>query len=256
MKLLIIGKDGQVSTELLRRGQAHDITALGLDVVDLTRPQTGATAIEGWEGDAIINAAAYTAVDKAEEDVETARLINATGPALMAKAAAAKNIPFLHISTDYVFPGGGETPWEETDATGPLGIYGLTKLEGEQAVAAAGGPHATLRTSWVFSAHGNNFVKTMLRLGAERDALNIVNDQIGGPTAAADIADALLTIAGSLCKKAPATDGLFHFSGGPDTSWEGFAREIFTQSGTQRKRLWHPDQPITPHRPHARLIRG
>ena len=232
MKLLVIGKDGQVSTELLRRGASHEITALGLDVVDLTRPETGAKAIAAFEGDAILNAAAYTAVDKAETDTEIARAINATGPKLMAEAAAKKGIPFLHISTDYVFPGGGETPWVETDATGPLGAYGQTKLEGEEAVAAAGGPHATLRTSWVFSAHGQNFVKTMLRLGAERDSLSIVNDQIGGPTPAADIADALLTIAEAFTR-GTGTSGLFHFSGAPDTSWEGFAREIFAQSGTQ-----------------------
>ena len=232
MRLLVIGRDGQVSNELLARAGAHEITALGLDVVDLTKPETGAAAIRAFDGDAVINAAAYTAVDKAEADEEIAHLINAEGPRVMAEAAAEKGLPFLHISTDYVFPGGGETPWVETDATGPLGAYGRTKLGGEAGVIAAGGPHAILRTSWVFSAHGANFVKTMLRLGAERDALNIVNDQIGGPTAAGDIADALLTIAEAYGRGA-GVDGLFHFSGAPDISWEGFAREIFAMSGTE-----------------------
>jgi dTDP-4-dehydrorhamnose reductase len=232
MRLLVIGRDGQVSTELLARAGEHEMTALGLDVVDLTKPETGAAAIRDWDGDAVINAAAYTAVDKAEEDEDIAHLINAEGPRVMAEAAAAKGLPFLHISTDYVFPGGGETPWVETDPTGPLGAYGRTKLAGEEGVAGAGGAHAILRTSWVFSAHGNNFVKTMLRLGRERDALRIVKDQIGGPTAAGDIAEALLRMAEAY-GAGIGTDGVFHFSGGPDVSWEEFAREIFAQSGIE-----------------------
>jgi dTDP-4-dehydrorhamnose reductase len=150
----------------------------------------------------------------------------------MAKAAAKRALPFLHISTDYVFGGTGTTPWCEDDPTGPLGVYGASKLAGEKGVHAAGGPHAILRTSWVVSAHGNNFVRTMLRLGAERDALNIVADQIGGPTCARDIAAALMDMARQLVDD-PSKSGIYHFAGTPDTSWADFAREIFQQANLE-----------------------
>lgn len=140
----------------------------------------------------MINTAAYTAVDAAESDRETAHLVNAAAPGAMAEAAARRGIPFLHVSTDYVFDGTGTRSWREDDPTAPLGAYGASKLDGEGLIAAAAGPHVILRTSWVFSAHGRNFVKTMLRLGAELDSLSVVADQRGGPTAAADIAGALL----------------------------------------------------------------
>jgi dTDP-4-dehydrorhamnose reductase len=136
----------------------------------------------------------------------------------------------VHVSTDYVFDGSGERPWRPDDPVGPLGAYGRTKLAGERAVAAAGGPHAILRTSWVFSAHGTNFVKTMLRLGAERPALRIVADQIGGPTPASAIAAACHRIAGALAQQ-PDLSGIYHFAGAPDTSWAGFARAIFAEAG-------------------------
>ena len=233
-KLLIIGKDGQLSTELARqafdREEISTVTQLGLDQVDLTRPESGAEAVHNWEADVVINATAYTAVDRAEEDHALARLINVEGPRLMAEAAAQKSVPFLHVSTDYVFDGSGENRWREDDATGPLGVYGATKLAGEEAVTAAGGTHAIMRTSWVFSAHGANFVKTMLRLGAERDALNIVDDQIGGPTAAGDIAATLLHMAEAYVTGTPES-GVFHYAGSPDASWADFAREIFAQAG-------------------------
>ncbi len=227
MKILVFGKNGQVATELQRQA---DVIALGRDQADLTDPAACAAAIEASDADAVINAAAYTAVDKAETDVDTARLVNGAAPTAMAAAAAAKGIPFVHISTDYVFDGSGDTPWTVDAPTGPLGVYGQTKLEGEDGVRAAGGQFAILRTSWVFSAYGNNFVKTMLRLGAERDRLTIVSDQIGGPTSAADIAAACLTMARMLAEGQGAA-GTYHFSGGPDVSWADFAREIFAQSG-------------------------
>ena len=148
----------------------------------------------------------------------------------MAQACADLNIPMVQISTDYVFNGAGDAPFAPADPTAPLGVYGWTKLAGEQGVIASGAPYAILRTSWVFSAHGANFVKTMLRLGAERDALSIVADQIGGPTCARDIAGAVLEIARQL-KDDPSKSGTYHFSGGPDVSWANFAREIFKQSG-------------------------
>ena len=148
----------------------------------------------------------------------------------MARAAAARGLPFLHISTDYVFDGSGTQAWGVKDTTAPINAYGRTKLLGEQGINAAGGQYAILRTSWVFSAHGANFVKTMLRLGRERDALNIVNDQIGGPTAAADIAATLLTMAAAL-QGGKAQSGVYQYSGAPDVSWEDFAKEIFAQAG-------------------------
>ncbi|MCH2094015.1 MAG: dTDP-4-dehydrorhamnose reductase [Rhodobacteraceae bacterium] len=226
MKLLVFGKTGQVATELQRQA---DVTAVGRDQADLTDPEACAAVIAASDADAVINAAAYTAVDKAETDEETAALVNGAAPTAMAQAAAAKGIPFVHISTDYVFDGSGDAPWTVDAATGPLGVYGQTKLDGEDGVRAAGGQFAILRTSWVFSAHGNNFVKTMLRLGAERDRLTIVADQIGGPTSAADIAGACLTMARMLAK-GQGTPGTYHFSGGPDVSWADFAREIFAQA--------------------------
>lgn len=234
MRLLIIGRDGQVSTELARQAIDDEtisgFTQYGLDVVDLTKPQTGADAIRDTDADVVINATAYTAVDRAEEDEERARLINGDGPRLMAEAAAAKGVPFLHISTDYVFEGGGTARWVETDPTAPLGAYGRTKLIGEEGVIAAGGTYGIMRTSWVFSAHGANFVKTMLNLAETRDALTVVNDQIGGPTAAADIAQSLLIMAHAYAN-GTAESGVFHYAGTPDASWADFATEIFAQSG-------------------------
>jgi len=234
LRLLIIGKDGQLSTELARQAiddpEILEFTQMGLDLVDLTKPETGAAAIANTDADVVINATAYTAVDKAEEDEETALLINGTGVAAMAEAAAGKNMPFLHVSTDYVFEGSGTNRWRETDPTGPLGAYGRTKLIGEEAVIAAGGVHGILRTSWVFSAHGANFVKTMLKLAETRDTLNVVNDQIGGPTAAADIAASLLIMAKAYGAGA-GESGVYHYAGSPDASWADFASEIFAQAG-------------------------
>ena len=230
MKILMFGQTGQVATEILRRKGEAEVEALGRDKADLTDPAACAALIAATDADVIINAAAYTAVDKAEEDEATAAIVNGEAPTAMANAAAARGIPFLHISTDYVFDGSGEAPWAEDAPTAPLGAYGWTKLAGETGVAAAKGPHAILRTSWVFSAHGGNFVKTMLRLGAERDALTIVDDQIGGPTAAADIADALLTMAAAFHRGA-GVSGVYHFGGAPAVSWRQFAEETFAQAG-------------------------
>ena len=203
--------------------------ALGRDAADLTDPAACAAAINASGATAVINAAAYTAVDRAEDEPDLANVINGDAPGAMARACADKGIPFVHISTDYVFDGGGTRPWRRDDAVAPLGAYGASKLRGEEAVQAAGGAFVILRTSWVFSAQGANFVKTMLRLGADRDRLTIVADQVGGPTAAADIAAACLTIAKGLQEDAGLA-GTYHFSGAPDVSWADFAREIFRQS--------------------------
>lgn len=227
MRVLVFGQSGQVATELAR--QSGDVICLGRDKADLSDPAACAAVIAASGADVIINAAAYTAVDKAEEEEALATVVNGASVSAMAKAAARRDIPFLHISTDYVFEGSGTTPWKPTDATGPMNAYGRSKLAGEQGVVAAGGRYALMRTSWVVSAHGNNFVKTMLRLGADRDALSIVNDQIGGPTSAADIAAALLQMADAFHKR-QGVSGIYHFAGGPDVSWADFAVEIFNQA--------------------------
>ncbi len=227
MTLLIFGKTGQVAQELARR--APDAQFAGRETADLTDPAACAALIRQLHPSAVINAAAYTAVDKAESDAATAQLVNADALAAMAAACAELGIPFVHISTDYVFDGSGDTARAEDAPTAPLGVYGQTKLDGERAVQAAAGQYAIMRTSWVFSAHGNNFVKTMRRLGAECDRLTIVADQLGGPTASADIAAAALSMAATM--RADATKGgIYHFAGAPDVSWADFAREIFAQS--------------------------
>lgn len=230
MNILVFGKNGQVATELSRLAVGDlQLTFLGRDEADLTQPEFCAEAIGVHRPDAVINAAAYTAVDKAEEEEALAQVVNADAPAAMASTCADLGVPFLSISTDYVFSGEGKAPWRPNDQTRPQGAYGRTKLAGEKAVAEAGGLWTILRTSWVVSAHGNNFVKTMRRLGAERDSINIVADQIGGPTPAADIANACLTIARRMSEPSPPS-GIYHFSGAPDVSWADFAREIFNQS--------------------------
>ncbi|GLK65206.1 MULTISPECIES: dTDP-4-dehydrorhamnose reductase [Paracoccus] len=226
--LLVFGRTGQVATELARL--VPEARFLGRDQADLTDPQACAAAIRTSGCAAVLNAAAYTAVDRAESEPDLARAINAEAPVAMARAAAELGVPFLHISTDYVFDGSGERPWDETDPTGPLGVYGATKLAGEVGVAGAGAQWAVMRTSWVFSAHGANFVKTMLRLGAEREELRVVADQHGGPTPAGDIAAACLAMLDTM-RADPARGGIYHFAGAPDASWAGFAREIMTQAG-------------------------
>jgi len=227
MKILVFGHSGQVATELRALdGDDVQITALARADADLTDPVACYAVINAHAPDAVINAAAYTAVDKAESDVETAQIINTDAPAAMAQACAARDIPFVSISTDYVFSGSGDTPWAPAESTDPQSVYGRTKRDGEITIGKAGGRYAVLRTSWVVSAHGNNFVKTMLRLGAEREALTIVADQIGGPTGSAEIAQACVKIAKTLVSE-PEKSGIYHFSGAPDTSWADFARVIF-----------------------------
>jgi dTDP-4-dehydrorhamnose reductase len=180
----------------------------------------------------VINAAAYTAVDRAEDEEELARTINADAPGAMAEACAHRSVPLVHLSTDYVFDGRGSKPWRPDDPTAPLGAYGRTKLAGEVAIREVGGPHVILRTSWVFSAHGTNFLKTMLRLAEARDTLNIVDDQIGGPTPAGDIAAACLQIASAIAN-VPRKTGTYHYAGAPEVSWRAFAEAIFLRAGCE-----------------------
>ncbi|WP_341862789.1 dTDP-4-dehydrorhamnose reductase [Gymnodinialimonas sp. 57CJ19] len=228
MTLLAFGHTGQVAQELARLG----VQTIGRDGADLSDPGACARVIATSDASAVINAAAYTAVDQAEQEEPLAHTINADAPAAMARACAAKGIPFVQISTDYVFDGAGNDPFKPSDPVAPLGAYGRTKLAGEEAVRASGAAHAILRTSWVFSAHGTNFVKTMLRLGADRDALRIVADQVGGPTPARDIAQACVTMAEAL-QRDPSKSGTYHFSGAPDVSWADFARAIFAETGLE-----------------------
>lgn len=230
MTLLVFGKTGQVATELMRL--APDAIFLDRAAADLTDPDACAAAIRTHRPGAVINAAAYTAVDQAETEEDIAAKINGTTPGAMAGVCAEMGIPLVHISTDYVFDGCGTAAFSPADPTGPLGAYGRTKLQGEAAITGARGTYAILRTSWVFSAHGKNFVKTMLRLSETRDALSIVSDQIGGPTPADAIASACLHIAQTLIAD-PETSGIYHFSGNPDASWKDFAEVIFAKAGRQ-----------------------
>lgn len=228
MRLLVFGRTGQVATELARR-LPEGVTArfLGRDEAELTDP--AACAARVGDCDAVINAAAWTAVDRAEAEEAAATVVNGDAPTAMAWACAAKGLPFLHVSTDYVFDGSGDRPFRPEEPTGPLGAYGRSKLAGETGVRGSGARHLILRTSWVVSAHGTNFIKTMLRLGRERETLNVVSDQIGGPTPAADVANALIAAARAMVRGAPG--GIYHFAGTPDTSWAGFAREIMARAG-------------------------
>ena len=235
MKILVYGEIGQVGQELARHASviAGDVTLeiRGLDDANFTDSDACARFARETNADAVINAVAYTAVDKAEEDEALALAVNGTTPGAIARACAERGLPLIQISTDYVFDGAGDQPFATDHPTAPLGAYGRTKMVGENEVRAAGGLHAIFRTSWVVSSHGNNFVKTMLRLGAERDRLTIVADQIGGPTCAAAIADTCIEAARQLIADPPKT-GSYHLSAGPDVSWADFAREIFRQSGT------------------------
>jgi len=231
MKVLVFGSIGQLATEIARRAPAEvHLDIAGRDRADLEQRDACAALIRDTAPDAVINAAAYTAVDRAEEDEDRATRVNGTAPGDMARACAARGIPLVQVSTDYVFDGSGTAPWQPDDPTAPLGVYGRSKLMGEEEVRTSGAAYAILRTSWVVSAHGSNFVKTMLRLGRERDALRIVADQVGGPTPASALADACLRIAAAL-RDAPGKTGTYHFAGAPETSWAGFARAIFEMAG-------------------------
>lgn len=226
MMLLVFGSNGQVAREVRRR--APDAVFLDRNLADLADPAACAAQIRALRPSAVINTAAWTAVDKAETEEHTATVVNGAAPGAMARECATLGIPLLHMSTDYVFDGSGNRPWQPADQAAPLSAYGRSKLAGEIAVRAAGGAHAILRTSWVFSAHGTNFVKTMLRLGREHPILRVVSDQIGGPTPAGDIAAALLAMSARMMAGQPG--GTYHFSGSPAVSWAGFAREIFARA--------------------------
>lgn len=224
MKVLLTGANGQLGRCFQDRLPANwQILATDSAQLDITDLAQVAAAITAFKPDAIVNAAAYTAVDKAESDVDLAERINAAGPANLASVAAQHGIRLVHVSTDYVFDGNANTPYTEESPTNPLSVYGATKLAGERAVSAAAPDAIIVRTAWVFSEYGNNFVKTMLRLGKERDGLSIVNDQRGCPTYAGDLAQAIIALL-----QQNAAGGIYHYAGDKEVSWFEFAQAIFT----------------------------
>ncbi len=231
MRVLVTGKEGQVDTSLQRLGDATpgvEVVRLGLPEIDLSRPETLEVPVREARPDVIVSSAAYTAVDKAESERGLAEAINADGPGELARLAKALDIPLIHLSTDYVFPGDKAGAYVETDTPGPVSAYGLTKLSGEMAIEKATDNHVILRTAWVYSPYGTNFVKTMLRLGETRDEINVVADQHGCPTYAPEIARALLAVAHRVvADRDPTLRGIFHLTGQGETTWAGFAEAIF-----------------------------
>lgn len=236
MKVLIAGKNGQVGSCLVSQLSdmpTIDFLALGREDLDITDAEQVNKIVNEYKPSIIINAAAYTSVDKAESEVELADAINNLGPKNLAKAAAQINAAIIHISTDYVFAGDKQGLYTEADEVNPQGVYGQTKLAGEQSVAQECTAHIILRTAWVFSEFGNNFVKTMLRLAQTQDTIGVVGDQFGGPTYAGDIAKALIKIAQQL-EQGSIKFGVYNYSGYPHVSWQGFASEIFEKAYSQK----------------------
>ena len=236
MKILLLGKNGQVGWELQRSLQPlGEVIALDRNSEplcgDLLQPAHLAQTVRALAPDVIVNAAAYTAVDKAESDAQAARTINAESAGVLAREAKACGAWLVHFSTDYVFNGGGTTPWREDDATGPLSVYGQTKLEGEQLIAASGAKHLVLRTSWVYAARGGNFAKTMLRLAQEREKLAVIDDQWGAPTGAELLADvtahALRTV---LAGGQDDASGIYHLVASGETTWNRYAQYVLAQA--------------------------
>jgi dTDP-4-dehydrorhamnose reductase len=234
-RLVVTGLEGQVVRCLGDRGassEAFEVVALGRPALDLADTAGIVAAIEAARPDVIVSAAAYTAVDQAETEPDLAQAINGVAAGELAKAAARLNVPIIHLSTDYVFDGSKDGPYVESDPVAPLGVYGRTKLSGEEAVAKATGNHAILRTAWVYSPYGKNFAKTMLRLAETRDTINVVADQIGNPTSAHDIADGILAVAQNLIDRPDdaALRGTFHMTGEGTANWAEFAAEIFANA--------------------------
>jgi dTDP-4-dehydrorhamnose reductase len=229
MRILVTGVSGQVGSALVARlgERAYPVDR---KILDLAQPADMPNVLSRLAPDVIVNPAAYTAVDKAEEEPDLARVINTEAPGAMARWAASRGVPFIHLSTDYVFDGSGDKPWREDDETGPLSVYGETKLAGEKAVRSASGLHLVVRTSWIYASKGKNFVRTIARLAGESRELRIVADQVGTPTSAALIADALARMVEdgpkTIADRFAAAQGLVHFAASGATSWHGFAVTI------------------------------
>lgn len=265
MRIAVTGKQGQAVQSLMRRGaeKGVEIIAVGRPEMDLADPASVAAAFLLVHPDVIVSAAAYTAVDRAESEPDLAFAVNAAGAAAVAEAAARIGVPVIHISTDYVFTGDKPSAYTEEDMTGPISVYGQSKLAGERAVAAANPNHVILRTAWVYSPFGANFLKTMLRLSETRDHLSVVADQTGCPTSALDIAEAILAIASRLVTDpAPSLRGTFHLTGSGEASWADFAEEIFTElhkfgdKSIRVERITTADYPTPAKRPANSRLSG
>ena len=266
MRIAVTGKEGQVALSLLERGAAagHDIALVGRPELDLAGDAPAIMeAIDLARPDVIVSAAAFTAVDKAEAERDLAFAINGKGAGAVAAAAKAIGVPLVHLSTDYVFDGSKREPYGEEDQTGPTGVYGASKLAGEQAVLAAHDNVAILRTAWVYSPFGGNFVKTMLRLAGDRDEISVVDDQRGNPTSALDIADGVIAVSQNLVSGTnPAQRGIFHMAGSGEASWAEFARSIFGYSiaaggpGARVKSIASADYPTPARRPANSRLNG
>lgn len=244
---LVLGGNGQLGQELIRAlmplgrlvaatRTSHLVNGQDCEIVDLGRIKTVEALLDRVRPDLVVNAAAYTAVDRAEVEVEEAWLANASAPGVIARWCAAAGVPLVHYSTDYVFDGKGERPYREDDATGPLSVYGASKLAGEEAIRAAGGRHLIFRTAWVYASHSANFLRTMLRVGAERDVLRVVADQVGTPTPAALIAD----VTAQALKHPGQFSGTWHLTSRGETSWHGFAEAIFSEAVAAGKLVRSP----------------
>jgi dTDP-4-dehydrorhamnose reductase len=228
LRAIVIGTSGQLATELRRRPCPVGLELLPAVKLDITDVADLTSKLDELRPELVLNASAYTAVDRAESERERAFAVNATGPQTLATWCTQRGAALVHVSTDYVFDGSKSGPYLETDDTAPLGAYGESKLAGEQSVRGGCPAHVILRTSWVFSAHGQNFLKTMLRLAREREELRVVADQHGRPTAASDLADAMLLVASRIQGGGPSF-GTFHFAGTGDTTWHGFAQAIIDE---------------------------
>lgn len=236
MRIAVTGTAGQIVTSLLERGKAagHEVIAIGRPDLDLADPASVIRALEATKLDLIVSAAAYTAVDKAETERDFAFAVNGAGAGAVAQTAKKLGVPVIHISTDYVFDGTLDRPYVETDPTGPTGVYGASKLAGERAVLAVSDNSAVLRVAWVYSPFGGNFVETMLRLAADRDELGVVGDQVGNPTSALAIADAILQVATNMVSDSSlALRGIFHMTASGEASWADFAQAIFAASAAR-----------------------
>lgn len=231
MRVVVFGQSGQLARELRRL--IPSATCLGRDEVDFTKDPDFDEVLHRVKPDVVVNAAAYTDVDRAEDEPELAFRVNAYAPGALSRACARRGTPFVHVSTDYVFSGAGHEPWKPDSPPAPLSVYGRSKLAGERAVEAAGGHYVILRTAWVFSAHGNNFVRKILDLGRARDTLTVVSDQIGGPTPADDLARCVLRIA-ELASRG-ALRGTYHYAGQPDVTRADFARAILSEVGLKTR---------------------